>query len=120
MEQSILTSTKKILGIAEEYTAYDLDVTTHINAAFSHLYQLGIGPTDGYQIEDSSNEWGEFTASSPILNLVKTFVYLWVQAKFDPPATSFALDARKEQLQEIEWRLYVLRDSEIAAEEVAP
>ena len=41
MEQSILNTVKKILGLAPEETVFDLDVITHINTAFSTLYQLG-------------------------------------------------------------------------------
>ena len=54
MEQSILKSTKKILGIAEDYTVFDLDIITHINSAFSTLTQLGVGPVEGFIIEDDT------------------------------------------------------------------
>ena len=47
MSDSILTSTKKILGIAEDYTAFDMDVVTHITSAFSVLNQIGLGPVEG-------------------------------------------------------------------------
>ena len=44
MEQSILKSTKNILGIADDYDVFDLQIMTHINSAFSTLTQLGVGP----------------------------------------------------------------------------
>lgn len=111
MEQSILTSTKKILGLAEEYTPFDLDVITHINTAFSTLYQLGVGPTTGFAIEDATLTWDDFIDGDiSIVNACKTYVYLRVRLLFDPPPTSFALQAMKEQLAEYEWRISVLRE----------
>lgn len=107
MTNSILDSTKKILGIAPDYTVFDLDIMTHINSAFSTLEQLGVGPANGFMIEDSTAEWGDLLGTDPRLNSVKTYVYLRVRLLFDPPATSFVITAMQEQLREIEWRLNV-------------
>lgn len=107
MEDSILTSTKKILGIAENYTAFDLDIITHINSAFSTLAQLGVGPAVGFQITDSTATWTQFSTTQLQRNMVRTYVFLKVKYLFDPPTTSFLLDATKTQIQEYEWRLSV-------------
>lgn len=111
MEESILKSTKKILGLAEDYTPFDLDIVTHINAAFSILNQLGIGPEDGYSIEDESDSWDDFVVPSNQLHLVKTYVYLKVRMLFDPPPTSFLLEVYNKQILEYEWRLNALREA---------
>lgn len=110
MSNSILTSTKKILGIEDEYTAYDVDILMHINSVFSILNQLGIGPTDGFAIEDKVATWDTFLGDDPRLNSVKTYVYLRVRLLFDPPTTSYLIDAMKQQIQELEWRLNVQRE----------
>jgi hypothetical protein len=110
MEQSILTSTKKILGIAEDYTVFDLDIITHINTAFSTLTQLGVGPAAGYMIEDATNEWSEFVADDLQYNSVKSYVFLRVRMLFDPPTTSYLISASEKQIQELEWRLSVHRE----------
>lgn len=110
MSDSILTSTKKILGIAEDYTAFDMDVLTHINTAFSTLNQLGIGPTDGFFVEDAGAVWSDFLGDDPRLNGVRTYVYLRVRVLFDPPSTSFHLNAVQEQIRELEWRLNTYRE----------
>lgn len=107
MTQSILQSTKKILGIAPEYQAFDLDVLTHINSAFLSVQQLGVGPSDGFMIEDETAEWGTLLGGDPRLNAVKTYVFLRVRLLFDPPTTSFHLSAMQEQIKELEWRLMV-------------
>lgn len=113
METSILTSTKKILGIAEDYTAFDLDIITAINATFSILAQLGVGPVDGFMIEDASAVWEDFVVGPNQKNLVKTYVFLKVRMMFDPPTTSFLIDATTKQIDEYEWRLNVFRENEI-------
>lgn len=110
METSILISTKKILGLASEYTAFDLDVMTHINAAFSKLTQLGVGPSTGFVIEDETSNWEDFVVSLSMTSLTKTYVYLVVRSLFDPPTTSHHLNAMKDQIAEYEWRLNEFRE----------
>jgi hypothetical protein len=111
METSILTSTKKVLGIEDDYTAFDLDITIHINTALSTLSQLGIGPIAGLSIEDKTTNWSDFiTDDDPFYNSVKTYVYLRVRQVFDPPATSYLIAAFDQQIKELEWRLNVIRE----------
>lgn len=113
MTNSILESTKKILGVDAAYEAFDLDIITHINTVFATLHQLGVGPAAGYMIEDNTAEWGHFLGDDQGLNGVKTYVYLRVRLLFDPPATSFAISAIQEQIKELEWRLMTYRDQRI-------
>lgn len=110
MEQSILTSTKKILGVGETDTSFDLDIITHINTAFSTLTQLGVGPVDGFMIEDADAEWDEFIGEDSRYQSVKSYVFLRVRQLFDPPTTSYLIDAVNKQINELEWRLNVNRE----------
>ena len=112
MEQSILKSTKKILGIAEDYTVFDLDIITHINSAFSTLTQLGVGPVEGFIIEDDTALWTDFIDVDVDFqwNSVKSYVFLRVRMLFDPPQTSYLISASERQIQELEWRLNVHRE----------
>ena len=89
---SILTSIKKLLGIAEEYEHFDPDIVMYINSAFSVLTQLGVGPEEGFRIEDASKTWSEFLYDDPRLEFVKTFIYLKVRLAFDPPLSSAVMD----------------------------
>lgn len=104
MNDSILNSVKLQLGILPEYTVFDQQLILAINTAFSILHQLGVGPKDGYAIEDESNRWDEVVTKQS-LNMVKSYVFLKVKLLFDPPATSFVLDAYSKQLSEMEWRI---------------
>lgn len=110
MESSILKSTKKILGLSEDYTPFDLDIITHINAAFSIIDQLGVGPIGGFMIEDETATWEQFVATPAQKNLVKTYLYLKVRNLFDPPTSSFLIEAQKNQLAEYEYRLNLSRE----------
>lgn len=110
MINSILDSTKKVLGIETDYTAFDDDVIMHVNSAFSTLQQLGIGPPEGFEITNQESVWADFIGAEKVLNPVKTYVYLRVRLLFDPPATSFAIDAMQKQIEQLEWRLNVLRE----------
>lgn len=110
MEASILKSTKKILGVASEYTAFDLDIITHINSTFSILSQIGIGPVYGFAIEDDQAEWSDIDLPRNQLGMVRTYVFLKVRILFDPPATSFLIEASNKQIEEHEVRLSYFRE----------
>ena len=111
MDDSILNSVKKTLGLASEYDVFDQDIIMHINSVFSVLSQLGIGPPFGYLIEGEGETWSQFIGTDPRLNSVKTYVYLRVRLLFDPPVTSYVVESVKEQIRELEWRLNVQRES---------
>lgn len=108
---SILTSIKKLLGIAEEYEHFDPDIVMYINSAFSVLTQLGVGPEEGFRIEDASKTWSEFLYDDPRLEMVRTYVYLKVKQAFDSNSSSAAvIEAINRQIQELEWRINVVVD----------
>jgi hypothetical protein len=105
MEDSILTSTKKMLGMDADYTAFDHDIIVNINSVFSTLNQLGVGPEDGFMIEDASALWADYLPDHFRLSNIKSYMYLRVRLLFDPPATSFAINAFDEQRKELEVRI---------------
>lgn len=110
LEPSILLSTKKNLGVAPDYTPFDQDILTHINGTFAIVNQIGVGPP-GYLIEDENDAWADLTLPDDQLGLLKTLIYLSVRLLFDPPSTSFHLDALKEQRDEFLTRLSYLREA---------
>ena len=112
MENSILTSTKKILGIPDEYRAFDQDVLTHINTALGVLNQLGVGPGESFFVEDENAVWTDFMVAGSYQNMVRTYVWLKVRMLFDPPATSFLQQNMTEQIREIEWRLQAREETQ--------
>lgn len=110
MEDSILTSIKKLLGIAEDYTHFDTDIIIHINSVFLTLSQLGVGSKENFFIEDASASWTDFIEDGSVLNTVKTFIYLKVKMLFDPPASSAAMESYDRIIKEYEFRLNIAVD----------
>ena len=110
MNESILTSIKKLLGIAEEYEQFDTDIVLDINTALSVLCQLGAGPKEGFSITDKSTAWSDFMGNDPRLNLVKSYVHMKVRLMFDPPTSSAVTDAINKTISELEWRIQAVAD----------
>lgn len=103
--ESILTSTKKLLGITEEYEHFDKDIIMHINSVFLNLTQLGVGPKEGFFIEDDTAEWTDFIDDNIQLQAVKSYIYLKVKLLFDPPLSSAVIESMNRMIAEFEWRL---------------
>ena len=110
--ESILTSIKKLLGIAEDYTQFDDDIIMHINSVFMTMTQLGVGPSDGFYIEDDSVIWSDFIPESNKLQAVKSYMFIKVKLLFDPSSIgSSTLAMYERQLDRLEWRLNVAAES---------
>lgn len=107
---SILTSIKKLLGIAEEYDHFDPDITMHINTVFSVLTQLGVGPPGGFSITDKTAVWYDYVKSDSRLEMLKSYMYLKVKLLFDPPLGTASIEAINRQISELEWRINVTVD----------
>lgn len=110
---SILTSTKKKLGIAEEYKHFDSDIIAHINSVFMDLQQLGVGPEDGFVISDDSSTWEDFVPEEDKrFSAIPTYVYLKVKLLFDIQSMSSAhIEAANRQIDRLEWRLNVAAET---------
>ena len=107
---SILTSIKKLLGIDKAYNHFDNDIIIHINSVFLDLAQIGVGPEEGFSIEDDLDTWDDFIPNNPKLEAVKTLMYLKVKLIFDPPLSSTVIEAMNRQIDRLEWRLSVAVD----------
>lgn len=105
MNESILNTIKKMIGIEEDYDAYDVDIIVSINAAFGSLTQIGIGPDTGFTISDATTTWGEYVSDINVLNLLKQYMYLKVKNVFDPAASSAVSASYENVVKELEWRL---------------
>ena len=110
MTDSILNTTKKLLGIAEENTEFDLDIILHINSVFTILTQLGVGPSKGFFITDGSATWSDFIPEGEMMEAVKSYMGCKVRMLFDPSTSSATMQALQNMCNELEWRLNVLCD----------
>jgi len=108
--ESILTSIKKMLGIVEEYTHFDADLIMHINSVFAILTQIGVGPSEGFSIEDDTDVWTDFIQDNKRLESVKSYTYMKVKLLFDPPLSSSVIESMNRIISELEWRIQVAAD----------
>ena len=111
VEESILGTIKKMLGITYDYEQFDVDIIIHINSAFATLAQIGSELKEGYTIADKYNVWSEYTEDVKILDMIKTYIYLKTRLIFDPPASSMVDEAIKSTIKELEFRIQLQTDS---------
>lgn len=110
MEESILITIKKKLGLSAEYNAFDTDVITNINTSLMRLGQLGVGPSTGFRITGEFETWQDFIGTRIDLEGIKDYIYMKARIVFDPPSSSAALQALKEEVKELEFCLNVQVD----------
>lgn len=103
--ESILTSIKKMLGNEAEYTHFDPDIIMHINTVFFELNRIGVGPEEGFMIEDDTTTWLDYIPDQAKFEAVKTYVYIKVKLVFDPPPSSAAIASLERMADKLEWRL---------------
>lgn len=108
---SILLSIKKLLGYDADYTAFDADIVMCINTALNILTQLGVGPEEGFSIEDETAVWSDFLPDMSKYHMVKSYVHQKVRMLFDSSTMNSALiNEINKQLGELEFRLNVEGD----------
>jgi len=114
--ESILITIRTMLGIEDDYDGFDAAIVAGINSAIFSLSQLGIGPPGGMTVIDESQTWDVLFNSVPNLQAVKSYIWLKTRLEFDPPSTSYLIQAIERNIQQLEWRLQV----EVDADYVAP
>jgi len=107
MEDSILKTTKRLLGGYVEGTAFNDEIIYSINSVLSVLTQLGVGPAEGFAITGEEETWSDFIGERTDIEMIKMYVYTKVRLLFDPPNNSFLIDSMKKICDEFEWRLNV-------------
>ena len=110
--ESILISIKQFVGVAEEYHHFDPPIIMHINSVFSDLWQLGVGPVEGFAIEDDTSTWGDFISlDDRKFNAIKSYMELRVKLLFDPPLNASVLQSMQREVDKWEWRLNVAAET---------
>lgn len=110
--ESILESVKASMGIMPEYEHFDQAIIGYINMALATIWQLGVGTEEGFRVIDANDQWSEIIPDDPMYEIVKTYVSQKVRVAFDPPSSSFVLDALNKSIAELEWRIFMLPEFE--------
>ena len=112
MEESILSTIKKLLGASTDYDPFDKDIIVLINSALFTLCQIGVGPKTPFSISDGSETWTDFLGEDASkFEMVKSYIFVKTKIVFDPPVNSFTLSALKEEADMYEWRLNVMSET---------
>ena len=117
VEDSILSSIKKNLGIEPSMTHFDPDIIMCINSALNVLTQLGVGPIEGFSISSQEETWDQLIGKDSRLNMVKSYISLKTKMIFDPPSGNAVIECYKEQIKEYECRLNYQVDPEYTFDE---
>lgn len=114
---SILTTIKLMIGVGAECAHFDKQLIVHINRALMRLNQLGVGPAKIVKITSELETWSTLLGDDvDEIEAVKDYVYNEVKMKFDPPTSSFVLEAMKEDSNKLEWCLNVQAEMNEAEE----
>ena len=111
VNNSILDSTKLSLGLTVDYTPFDPKIIMWINGVFSDLNMLGVGPEQGFDIQDNTPVWSAFLGDDKRLNNIKNYMYLRVRLLFDPPTVGYHIEAAQKQIEKLEFLINVQRES---------
>ena len=108
---SILTSIKKLMGLTEEYDAFDQDILILINSVLFELEQIGVKAKDGFTLSDKTAVWSDYSDDDRLLNALKPYIYMKTKLTFDPPTSSGALDSMNRIIDRFEWRINLYSDT---------
>jgi hypothetical protein len=111
-DTSILTSIKATLGLLDDYTPFDAEITLHINSVVSNLRQLGVGPEEGLTV-DADTLWTALlvTDEQRLISNVKSYMFLRVKMLFDSAGMpAHLISAYEKMIEEQEWRITVAAD----------
>ena len=108
---SILTSIKKLIGLTEEYDAFDQDILILINSVLFELEQIGVKAKDGFSLTDKTVVWSDYSDDDRLLNVLKPYIYMKTKLTFDPPTSSGALDSMNRIIDRFEWRINLYADT---------
>lgn len=110
---SILDSTKRLLGLDPYSDEFNTDILVHINAAIFTLNQLGIGPAFPFTVTGRKETFSDYLGDDEtLIQQVRLYIFYKVRLGFDPPSIGSVLECLKEMIREAEWRLNAQVDPE--------
>lgn len=102
---SVLNTTKKLLGLDADDDSFDSDICIGINSAILTLSQLGLEGKEGFIVTDDTQEWSDYLNDNKLLPMVQQYIHLKTKMSFDPPQNSIVCENLKQIITELEWRI---------------
>ena len=107
---TILETVKDMIGPSMDYDVFDNTLLVHINSFFEVLTQCGVGPAEGFHVDENST-WDDFLSEGKLFHIQKDYIHIRTSLVFDPPTSSSAIQILTDTYKEMEWRMYVEADS---------
>lgn len=109
LNNSILLTVKDMIGPSIDYGVFDTQLVMQINSFLNVLTQLGVGSQEGFEITGDEEKWSDLLGDQEkLLNMCKSYISIRTRLVFDPPTSSFVIDALKKNADELEWRIYIM------------
>lgn len=108
---SVLNTTKKLLGLDADDYSFDSDICIGINSAILTLSQLGLEGKEGFIVTDDTQEWSDYLNDNKLLPMVQQYIHLKTKMSFDPPQNSFVIENLKQIITELEWRIRMVSET---------
>ena len=108
---SVLNTTKKLLGLDADDDSFDSDICIGINSAILTLSQLGLEGNEGFIVTDDTQEWSDYLNDNKLLPMVQQYIHLKTKMSFDPPQNSIVCENLKQIITELEWRIRMASES---------
>lgn len=106
----VLATTKKLLGIMDDDTTFDVDILIAINTAVMIITQLGL-TRNPEAVVTAATTWDSLIGNDrPELEAVKSYIYFKVRKMFDPPQSSAMANAMNDMISELESRISYATD----------
>ena len=111
--ESILNTIKTLLPVEETDTSFDGELIVHINTAIMALTQMGVGPPEGFEIEDETSTWQDFLGENvKKFSAAKTYIHAKVKLVFDSASmTGPLMESFERIIKECEFRLNLAAES---------
>ena len=108
---SVLNTTKKLLGLDADDDSFDSDICIGINSAILTLSQLGLEGNEGFIVTDDTQEWSDYLNDNKLLPMVQQYIHLKTKMSFDPPQNSIVCENLKQIITELEWRIRMVSEN---------
>ena len=111
MNDNILTSIKKMNNVLEDDKSFDQEFILYINSVLMVIMQEWYGMDHAFRLEDGTETWEDLLGEDTDYEGVKELIGLKVRLMFDPPSNGTVLQAINDQIQDLEWRLFIWKDN---------
>lgn len=107
VQTSILEDVKNFCQVPEFDDGFDTELMILINSELMKISQITKDASHGTYVTSTEETWASLIEGEDEIEGIKEYVCLKVKKIFDPPSSSFVLEAYNNEIAELEWRLHI-------------